>query len=103
MAGVRLRSEDATHWILPDPQHASNIHRDDQGWRTRVMLEDEETFAEITDEQVFPEVIAQVANHIRTERGIVRVRLDEARWLRGVLDEVIAEMESRWKDDQWQG
>lgn len=87
---IKLHHNEETHWILPCESSRTAPRFIDQGWRTRVHLEDGEGRVFITEEQVLPEKVdSPFANRIRATNGTVRLNLDEALFLRDVLEEVI--------------
>lgn len=82
------------HRILPCTIALIEKNEKDRGWRYRVSREDGEMRGEIVEEQVWPEKVSDPkANHVRSQRGRVGVRLEEARWIRDALNELIADME----------
>lgn len=91
-----IRTDNASHWILVDQAAAAAPRDIDRGWRLRVELPDDDGFVDVVEEQVLPErVMRPDANHVRASNGTVRLNLEEARWLRDRLDEVIPELERR--------
>jgi hypothetical protein len=90
------RHGDAMHWVRADEGAIQSLHQIDRGWRYHLELLDDEGFVELREERVFPERLMRLdAHNILQERGTVRMNLDEVRWLRSTLDEVIAELERR--------
>lgn len=80
--------------IRPCPISAAEKQFSDQGWRLHLSLGEDEGNATLAEEQVMPErVESHFANNIRATKGFVSLNLDEAKWLRDALDEVIARME----------
>ncbi len=93
---ARARFDEAEHWIRKDVGAARALLESDRGWRLRIELMDSEGFCELYEERVFPERVLRADAHAKLgERGRVGLNLDEARWLRSSLDEVIAELEKR--------
>lgn len=90
------RVEDSSHWILVDENARASKHPDDQGWRLHVDLPDDEGYFDLVEEQVLPERVERAdANRIRRSNGIVRLNLDEARWLNALLVQIIPELARR--------
>lgn len=92
------RTKEAEHWIAVDEASMKAVDPADQGWRLHVEMDlaDDQAWVDLTEEQVFPERVERVdANHVRNSNGIVRLHLDDMRWLRDRLDELIPEVERR--------
>ena len=90
------RTEDATHWVRPDDREKPSTDDKERGWRLHVTLDDFEGYVEVVEEQTFPERAHRAdANVIRATNGSLRLNVDEAKWLRARLDEVIPELEKR--------
>lgn len=90
------RTEEATHWILVDENARASKHPDDQGWRLHVEMADDEGYIDLVEEQVLPERVERAdANRIRNSNGIVRLSLDEMRWLNALFVQIIPELAKR--------
>lgn len=90
------------HRILPCAVALAEKAEKDRGWRYRVSRDDGEGRAMLFEEQVWPEKLTDPkANHIRAERGRISIRVEEARWLRDTLDDLISAMEA--EDDSCTG
>lgn len=88
------REDEIENWIRVDEGARRAPREVDQGWRLRLEHEDDEGHFELVEEQVFPERVLRVANHVKTTRKGVRMNLAEAVWLRERLDrDIIPKLE----------
>ena len=95
---VHGRTDEAEHWLVVDEASMAAVDLDDRGWRLHIEIDhaDDQAWIDLTEEQVFPERVERVdTNHVRNSNGIVRLHLDDMRWLRARLDELIPVIERR--------